>query len=98
MRCFLSIIAILSLLSVDSVRFALASVSMEAADLAAAGLGGASYQFAASTKRTKVNMTKTQKSELRRRAYEWCRKQIVHGDVLRVEILSDGSVRCWYKN
>jgi len=57
------------------------------------------YQVIAASKTARDKMSPEQKKELRRKAYEWCRKKHApHGDILRVEILSDGSVRCWVKN
>ncbi len=50
-------------------------------------------------KDVRSGMTEKQKAELRAKAREWCKKQIVGksgGRVVRVEILSNGSARCYY--
>jgi hypothetical protein len=45
-------------------------------------------------------MTEEQKKELRRRAREWCIKNYAKGnaaEIVRIDIQSDGRVRCWYR-
>jgi len=51
------------------------------------------------TKDVRSQMTPAQKADIRKKAFEWCRKKYAGGGayVFRVEILSDGRVRCWYK-
>jgi hypothetical protein len=45
-------------------------------------------------------MTAEQKKDLRRRAREWCIKNYARGnaaEIVRIDIQSDGRVRCWYR-
>ncbi len=44
-------------------------------------------------------MTAAQKKELRRRGREWCMKNHIKGPSTfdRIEIMSDGRVRCWWR-
>ena len=53
----------------------------------------------AAAKDVRKTMTAAQKSELRKKALEWCKKNYIQGGafIVRVEILSDGRVRCWVK-
>jgi D-Tyr-tRNAtyr deacylase len=57
---------------------------------------------AAATKKSRRDaMSEAQKKDLRKRAYEWCRKTYLKGGggyIMRVEIMNDGRVRCWYKS
>jgi Ni/Co efflux regulator RcnB len=59
--------------------------------------------FAAAKKKKDVRsgMSEEQKAKIRKRAWDWCKKNYVghgQGQVVRVEILSDGRVRCWYRS
>ncbi len=59
-----------------------------------------SADAAAKNKDTRANLTQEQKAAIRARARAQCAKKYALGnmaDVIRVEILSDGSVRCWYR-
>jgi hypothetical protein len=63
-------------------------------------VGNAESTAAASTKKNvRKAMTAAQKVDLRKKGYEWCRKNFIRASahILRVEILSDGRVRCWYR-
>ncbi len=66
--------------------------------LIALGLVTGNIGFAAA-KDVRKTMTAAQKSELRKKALEWCKKNYIQGGafIVRVEILSDGRVRCWVK-
>ena len=55
---------------------------------------------AAKNKDTRANVTQEQKAAIRARTRAQCAKKYALGnmaDVVRVEILSDGRVRCWYR-
>lgn len=56
---------------------------------------------AAAKKTVRDSLSEKQKADMRKRAWEWCRKRYTAGggaaQVMRVEILSDGRVRCWYR-
>ena len=55
---------------------------------------------AAAKKNVRAGLTEKQKTELRDRARAWCKKNYAKGGtvyIVRVEILSDGRVRCWTK-
>jgi hypothetical protein len=54
---------------------------------------------AGSTKNKRDMMTAAQKADLRKRAWDYCKKHLEHGAtrVTRVEILTTGAVRCWYQ-
>jgi hypothetical protein len=63
-------------------------------------IGNADLAAAASTKKdVRKTMSEKRKAELRKWGREWCIKNYIRGSthILRVEILSDGRVRCWYK-
>ncbi len=54
----------------------------------------------AAKKSARDRLSEAQKKEIRKRAYEWCRKTYLKGGgghIMRVEIMNDGRVRCWYK-
>jgi hypothetical protein len=54
----------------------------------------------AAKKDRRSQMTAEQKKDLRKRAREWCIKNYAKGNAAvidRIDILSDGSVRCWYR-
>ncbi len=53
----------------------------------------------AAAKDVRKTMTAAQKSQLRKKALEWCRKNYIQGGafIVRVEIMSDGRARCWVK-
>jgi hypothetical protein len=44
-------------------------------------------------------MTDAQKQDLRRRGREWCLKNHAKGNsqILSIDILTDGSIRCWFR-
>ena len=54
---------------------------------------------ATANKDARSKMTDKQKTDLRKRAWDWCRAHYAGGGtyVFRVEILSNGHVRCWLK-
>lgn len=54
---------------------------------------------ASKTTDVRSKLTEAQKAEIRKRAREYCKKRYGGGGVVieRVEILSDGRVRCWYR-
>ena len=59
-----------------------------------------SVDAAAKNKDARASLTQEQKAAIRARARAQCAKKYALGnmaDVIRVEILSDGSVRCWYR-
>jgi hypothetical protein len=58
-----------------------------------------SFAAKAPKKDRRSTMTEAQKKDLRRRGREWCLKNYAKGNastIDRVEILTDGSIRCWY--
>lgn len=72
------------------------------APLVAASLvtGLAASADAAAKKNTRENLTQEQKAEIRAKARAYCVKTYTSGgvgQVARVEILSDGRVRCWIR-
>ncbi|MGQ0484831.1 MAG: hypothetical protein ACT4SY_05700 [Hyphomicrobiales bacterium] len=54
---------------------------------------------AAAKKDVRANLTQQQKAEIRAKARAYCVKRYASGaaEVVRVEILSDGRVRCWIR-
>ena len=69
--------------------------------LSAGLLSGAQVAYAATaSKDTRSKMTDKQKSDLREKAWAWCRAHYAGGGayVFRVEILSNGQARCWMKS
>ena len=64
-------------------------------------LSGMPVAFAATAnKDTRSKMTDKQKSDLREKAWAWCRAHYAGGGayVFRVDILSNGQARCWMKS
>ncbi len=62
--------------------------------------GNAAPAAAASAKKdARKSMTAAQKADLRKKGLEWCKKNFIRGSmhIVRIEILSNGSVRCWVK-
>lgn len=45
-------------------------------------------------------LTEAQKADLRKKGREWCMKNYIRGGafIVRIEIMSDGRVRCWFKS
>lgn len=63
-------------------------------------IGNADLAAVASTKKdVRKTMREKRKAELRKWGREWCKKKHIRGSahILRIEVLSDGRVRCWYK-
>ena len=59
-----------------------------------------SADAAAKKKEARANLTQEQKAEIRAKARAYCVKTYASGgaaQVVRVEILSNGSVRCWIR-
>jgi hypothetical protein len=54
---------------------------------------------AASKPDKRSKMTDAQKKELRKRGREWCRKNHAKGnaEIISIDILSNGSIRCWFR-
>jgi hypothetical protein len=50
-------------------------------------------------KDARSKMTPAQKKELRKRGREWCMKNHIKGNMQfeRIEIMSDGRIRCWMR-
>lgn len=62
--------------------------------------GSAAPVDAASAKKdARKVMTSAQKADLRKKGLDWCRKNFVRGSrhIVRIEVLSNGNVRCWIK-
>jgi hypothetical protein len=59
----------------------------------------ATESFAASKPDRRSKMTAAQKQELRKKGREWCRKNHAKGnaEILDIQIMSDGGIRCWYR-
>jgi hypothetical protein len=61
-------------------------------------LSGSAFEAEAAKKTRRDQMTEAQKTALRKRAREWCTKNIKGLRSLeRVEIKSTGRVVCWYR-
>jgi hypothetical protein len=62
-------------------------------------MGVTSESFAASKPDRRSKMTEAQKKDLRKRGREWCRKNHAKGnaEIISVDIMTDGSIRCWYR-
>jgi len=73
-----------------------------AALLAASLMSGLAISAdAAGKKDVRSTLTREQKAQIRAKAKAYCAKKYTRGsiaDVIRVEILSDGRVRCWYRS
>jgi hypothetical protein len=54
----------------------------------------------ANAKNAKPALSAAKKAEMRKRGFEWCRKKYISGGayIVRVEIMNDGRVRCWFKS
>ncbi len=63
-------------------------------------VGNTGFATVATAKSAKKTMTGAQKAELRKKGREWCKKNFIQGGayIVRVEIMNDGRVRCWYKS
>jgi hypothetical protein len=76
-----------------------ALISSICAALAVTAIPDMSFAAKAAKKDKRSMMTDAQKKELRRRGREWCLKNHAKGSAAtidRIEILTDGSIRCWY--
>jgi hypothetical protein len=63
-------------------------------------LGDAGLATAASAKKdARKTISEKRKAELRKLGREWCTKNYVRGSsyIVRVQVLSDGRVRCWIR-
>ena len=74
-------------------------ISTICATFAVTALPDMSFAAAKVKKDRRSAMTDAQKTELRRRGREWCLKNYAkgNGEILSIDILTDGSIRCWFR-